>query len=136
VEALADTEAALTKIKAQLSDIPLEIRRAEAGFDFGKRDYERKSALNGIVAGRAIDEARCSLVEATALLEGHHARENSLLKEREALVAYRDALKTGLYSQLQKSKCKVRPKQSSRQHRSALTGQRRVSLKRDCGWSG
>ncbi len=93
---LVETEAALTKIETQLKDIPFEIRCAEARLDFAKRDYERKSSLKGVVAGRAIDEARSSLAEVTASLEGLHARKDSLWKEREALVVHRDALKTRL----------------------------------------
>jgi len=93
---LVETEAALTKIETQLKDIPFEIRCAEARLDFAKREYERKLAVKGIVAGRVIDEARSSLAEVTASLEGLHARKDSLWKEREALVAHRDALKTRL----------------------------------------
>ena len=93
---LVEVDAALAKIETQLSNVPFEIRRAEARLDFAKREYEVKTALKGVVAGRAIDQARCALAEATASLEGHHARKDSLSKEREALVAHRNALETQL----------------------------------------
>jgi multidrug efflux pump subunit AcrA (membrane-fusion protein) len=93
---LVETEAALAKIQTQLRNVPFEIRRAESRLDFAKRDYERKSALKGIVAGRAIHEARSALAEATVSLKEHQARRDSLRKEREALIAYRDVLKMQL----------------------------------------
>ena len=93
---LIETEVALAKIDTQLRDIPFEIRRAEARLDFAKRDYERKSGLKGVIAGRAIEEARSSLTDVTASLQELLARKGSLRKEQEALVAYRDALKTRL----------------------------------------
>ena len=93
---LVETDAALANIETQLRNIPFEIRRAEARLDFAKREYERKSALQGVVADRAIDQARSALAEATASHEELQAQKDSLGKEREALVAHRDALKTQL----------------------------------------
>ena len=93
---LAGAKVALAKIETQLEEVPFEIRSAEARLGFAERNYEVKAALKGVVAGRAIDEARCAFAEATASLEKHQARRDSIGKEREALIAYRDALKTQL----------------------------------------
>lgn len=93
---LAEAEAALAKIETQLKELPFEIRRAEARLDFAKRDCQGKTALKGVVAGRAIDQARSALAEATASLEESQARKDSLRKEREARAAHRDILKTQL----------------------------------------
>jgi len=93
---LAEAEAALAKIETQLEKAPFEIRRAEARLDFAKRDCQVKTALKGVVAGRAIDQARSALAEATVFLEEFQARKDSLRKEREALADHRDTLKTQL----------------------------------------
>ena len=93
---LIQTKAALAKIETQLESIPFEIRGAEARLDFADQDYQRKSALKGVVAGRSIDQTRGVLVEATASLEEHQARRASLGKEREVLCVCRDTLKTQL----------------------------------------
>ena len=90
------TEAALATLETQLKAIPFEIRGAEARLDFATQNYQRKSALKGVVAGRTIDQTRSEFMEATASLEEHHARRASLGKEREALCVYRDTLKTQL----------------------------------------
>jgi HlyD family secretion protein len=94
--ALAEADADLAAIETQLGDIPFEVRHAESQLAFCKRNYERKSALEGVVAGRAIDEARNALTEATVSLEEQRAHGDSLRKEKEALVAYRDAMRTQL----------------------------------------
>ncbi len=94
--ALAEAEADLAAIETQLGNIPFEVRHAEAQLAFCKQNCERKSALEGVVAGRAIDEARNALTEATVSLEEHRAHGDSLWKEKEALVAYRDAMRTQL----------------------------------------
>lgn len=91
---LAEAEVALAKIESQVESAPFEIRRAEAQFELAKRNYEGKSALKGVVAGRAIDEARSALTTATASLEDLQAQKAPLRKEQKALVAHRDALKT------------------------------------------
>ena len=93
---LIQTEAALANIETQLDAIPFEIRSAEARLEFASQDYQRKSALKGVVAGRIIDQTRSVLAEATASFEEYQARGASLAKEREALRAYRDTLKTQL----------------------------------------
>lgn len=103
---LIEMEVALAKVETQLRDIPFEIRRVEARLDFAKRDYERKSGLKGVVAGRAIDEARSSLTDVTASLQELLARKDSLSKEQEALVAYRDALKTRLELRVAESRAR------------------------------
>lgn len=93
---LFEAETALAKIETEVRNVPFEVRRAEARLDFAKRDCECKTALEGVVAGRAIDQARSAFAEAASSFEELQARTDSLGKEREAAVAYRDALKTQL----------------------------------------
>jgi HlyD family secretion protein len=103
---LTQTEAAVAKIETQLETIPFEIRGAEARLDFANQDYQRKSALKGVVAGRTIDQTRSAFEEATASLEELQARRASLGKEREALCGYRDSLKVQLQLKVEEIQAK------------------------------
>jgi len=104
---LFEAEAALAKIETEVRNVPFEVRRAEARLDFAKRDCKCKTALEGVVAGRAIDQARSAFAEAASSFEELEARTDSLEKEREALIAYRDALKTQLELKVGEIKAKT-----------------------------
>jgi RND family efflux transporter MFP subunit len=96
VAALGDADAALAKVDTQLTNLPFEIRRAEAQLEFARTDHDGKQAAAGAVAGRAIDEAHSRLDTAQAMVEELRDREASLANEKRALVARRDALQTQL----------------------------------------
>lgn len=94
--ALEEAEAALAKTDTQLRNLPFEIHQAEARLEFAKTDYEGKSAVEGAVAGRAIDEAKSRMLTARAMVDGLRDRETSLKKERAALIGRRDAVERQL----------------------------------------
>ena len=90
--ALGEANAALAKLETHWKNLPFETRRAEARWQFTQHDYDGKVAAEGVVAGRAIDEAKRELDTATALVEELRDRAESLEKERTALTQRRDAL--------------------------------------------
>lgn len=94
--ALGEAEAALAQIETQLTSLPYELRRAQAHFDFARKDYERKASSAGAVAATVIDEALSESEAAQALIEGLRQRAGSLQRERAALSRRRDALRKQL----------------------------------------
>lgn len=93
---LGESEAALAKIKTQLTNLPFQIRRAAAEFDFAKQDYEGKLSAKGVVSGRALDQARSAMKVAEALHEELRGRGDSLEAEQRALRGKTDALRKRL----------------------------------------
>ena len=94
--ALKESEAALAKIDTDLTNLPFEVRRAEARRDFTQKDYDGKVASGGAIAGRVVAEAKSELDAAVALVEGLNKRNVSLTREKAALTERRDALKKQL----------------------------------------
>ena len=93
---LAAAHAALAKVTTQLTNLPFEIRRAEAELEFARSDHEGKQSAEGAVAGREIDEARSRLDTAHALVEELQDRATSLRSEESALSGRCKALGTQL----------------------------------------
>ncbi|MEQ8788857.1 MAG: efflux RND transporter periplasmic adaptor subunit [Pirellulaceae bacterium] len=94
--ALAQAEASLAVIETELTNLPFAIRRAAARHKFARSDFENKTSVQGVLPGRAIDEARSELDSAAAMVEELQRREASLQLEREGLARRRDAVKKQL----------------------------------------
>ncbi len=94
--ALAEAEAELAAAQTQLTGLPFEIRRAEAGLSYARRDYERKAAAGETVPGRTVDRARSESESGQALVEELRARVASYSSQRTALLRRRDALQKQL----------------------------------------
>lgn len=94
---LAEANATLAKIETALVNLPFEIRRAEARQRFTKADLESKQQAGVALSGIQVDLARSELDSATALVEELRRRGAALEKERDALTARRDALRTQLH---------------------------------------
>jgi RND family efflux transporter MFP subunit len=93
---LGEADSLLAKVETLLTNLPFEIREAEAQHEFARKDHEGKLKSKGAVSGRAIDEAKSRMDAAAAQLNGLRDREASLKKEHAALSARRDALRTQL----------------------------------------
>ncbi len=94
--ALGEAEAALAKTATQVTNLPFEIRRAQAEQLAAKQNYDGKLAAEGVVAGIEIDIAKSEADSAMALVEELRDRADSLAAENAALAERRDALKTQL----------------------------------------
>lgn len=93
---LAQANASLAKINTELQNLPFQLSSAEADRDALKRDYESKLASKGVVANTAIDIAKGKATAAAAKVREFTNRNQSLDKERIALLQRRDALKSQL----------------------------------------
>jgi multidrug efflux pump subunit AcrA (membrane-fusion protein) len=91
---LREAEAALAQVETELKNLPFALRRAEAQWNYAQRNYEGKTAAEGAVSGRVIDEARSEMESAAALVDELRRRSESLEREQAALMARRDALQT------------------------------------------
>jgi len=94
--ALGEAEAALARVETQLTNLPFELRRAEADQMAMRNDYQGKLAAQAVVAGVEIDYAKGKFDAAEALVDELQGRSKSLEAERAALVQRRDALKRQL----------------------------------------
>jgi RND family efflux transporter MFP subunit len=94
--ALGEAEAMLAQIATDQTNLPFELRRAEAQLKFAKNDYEGKLASKGALAERAINEAKNAQDAAAALVEELRGRSYSLGEQNAALAQRRDALKKQL----------------------------------------
>jgi HlyD family secretion protein len=94
--ALEEAEAALATVSTELTNLPYQLRRAEADLAFAEKDYERKKAAEGAIAGREIDQAVSALRAAQAMVDELRSRKASLESQQTALTKRRDALKTQL----------------------------------------
>ena len=94
--ALGESEAALAKIKTQLTKLPFEIRRAAADLKTLQQDFEGKTASAGVVAGIEIDIARSKTISADAWIGELRDRKTSLGKELQAVQERRNAMNTRL----------------------------------------
>ena len=93
---LGEAAAELASLETQLTNLPFQLRRAEADHAFTKKDHEGKVAAKEAVSGRAVDEAMRELTSAKALVEELQRREASLESEVAALAIRLAALKTRL----------------------------------------
>jgi RND family efflux transporter MFP subunit len=96
VAALRAADASLAMIQTALTNLPFEVRRAEADLDAAQKDYDAKLAAKGVVAGVEIDIAKSKRDSAKALVEELRDRDGSLKQQQTALTGRRDALKTQL----------------------------------------
>jgi HlyD family secretion protein len=93
---LGGAEALLAKLNTELKNLPFDILQAEADQDAAQKRYNAKSQAIGVVAGVEVDVAKSRLDSANARVAQLRDSQISLAKERSALVARRDALKTQL----------------------------------------
>lgn len=93
---LGESQAALAMVNTALSNLPFELRRAEANHAAKKQDYESKVAASGVVAAVRIDIAKNDADAAAAMVEELRDRTESLRKQQTALTQRRDALRTQL----------------------------------------
>ncbi len=94
--ALSEAQAALAKLDTQLTNLPFEVRRAEADHETLRRDYEGKASAKGVIAGNTIAIAAGKVNAALALVEGLRSRSDSLRREQAALAERRNSLGTQL----------------------------------------
>ena len=83
--ALGEAQAALAKTETELKNLPFELRRAEARFEYAEKDNARKIAAGSAVSGQSLDAARAEVEAARALVEELRLRESSLQNEQSAL---------------------------------------------------
>ncbi len=93
---LGEAEAALAKLDTQLTDLPFEVRRAEAEQEAAQKDFEGKANSAGVVPQVEIDIAMSKVAAAKALVEELRRRSSSLATEKAAQAQRRDALRTRL----------------------------------------
>ena len=93
---LAEADAELSAVEAQLASLPFEKRRAEADLAYAHSNFEGKSSAGEAVTRRVVDEARRQLDSAQALVDELKERSESLAKQQQALTRRRDALKKTL----------------------------------------
>lgn len=89
---LREAEAMLAKLETLLTNLPFEIRRAEADYKFARIDYEGKKAAEGAISGRLVDEAKSRMESALASVDELESRLASLKSEKTSLQKRRDAL--------------------------------------------
>lgn len=94
--ALGEAEAALAKVQTQLTDLPFQLRRAEADTQAARKDYESNVASKGGVAGVETEISKSKWQSAAALVESLRRRKASLQGERDALAARRKAVQAQL----------------------------------------
>jgi HlyD family secretion protein len=109
--ALAEAGANLAKAETERTNLPFQLRSADARHSLAKIDFEAKSSAGpGAVPSRALAQAQSELAIALAAVEELQARRASLDREIAALAARRDAvrkqleLKTDEIRQLEESK--------------------------------
>ena len=90
---LREAEAMLAKMETLLTNLPFEIKRAEADYKFARSDYEGKKAAEGAIAGRLIEEAKSRMDSALATVDEFESRLASLKSERSALQKRSGALR-------------------------------------------
>jgi HlyD family secretion protein len=89
---LGDAAAALASVTTEQTNLPYEIRRAEAQLTFARQDYEGKLAAAEAVSERSIQAAKSVFDAAQATLSEFEDRAGSLANQAEALGRRRDAL--------------------------------------------
>ncbi len=94
--AVGEAEAELAAVEMQSVNLPFEIRRAEAGQGYAKRNYEGKASAGDAVSQRIIDQAKSEYESARALVEELNERVDSLGRQKTALTRRRDALQQQL----------------------------------------
>lgn len=94
--ALRQADSSLARIQTALSNLPFELRRAEADWGAAQKDYDSKIAAKGVVASVKIDIARSKRDSAKALVEELRKRDASIKKERAASAGRQEAVKTQL----------------------------------------
>jgi RND family efflux transporter MFP subunit len=103
---LGEAEADLAAIATELTNLPYQLRRAEADLSFAKKNYEGKKAAGEAIATREIDLAESALRAAQALVEELSSRKASLESQQTARTRRRDALKTQLLLLADETKAK------------------------------
>jgi RND family efflux transporter MFP subunit len=93
---LSEVELALAQIETQLKNLPYETQRAEARLALAQQSFRGKTEAQGAVSGLALVEAKSELESATSLVAELKERLGSLSKEKDAILARRDAYRTQL----------------------------------------
>ncbi len=95
---LAEAEAMLAKTETDLTNVPFQVRAAEARLRLARRDFESKSRghATGSVPEISYRQAESERDTATAAVEELKAREGRLKREVEALTRKRDVLRQRL----------------------------------------
>jgi HlyD family secretion protein len=94
--ALADAEATLTKSETELGKIPHLLKAAEARNTAAEQSKSNKESLDGLIAGRVIQQAQADYAIAAAELEELRERKPRLEKEIATLTKKREALQQQL----------------------------------------
>jgi multidrug efflux pump subunit AcrA (membrane-fusion protein) len=95
--ALAEAAANLAKLETERTNLPFQIRAAEARQVLAKLDWETKSGAGpGAVPARTLAQSQAELATAIANLEELQQRRTSLDREIVALTARRDAVRKQL----------------------------------------
>jgi RND family efflux transporter MFP subunit len=95
--ALAEAAANLAKLETERTNLPFQIRAAEARHTLAKLDLESKGAAGpGAVSARVLAQAQSELATAAAAVEELRERRASLDREIAALTARRDAVRKQL----------------------------------------
>jgi multidrug efflux pump subunit AcrA (membrane-fusion protein) len=94
--ALSEAQAALAAVTTDLTNLPFELRRAEAQLKFAEKDYQGKQSSQGSVSERAVNEALSALDTVRATVEELRTRSDTLAAQQAALIRRRDALKVQL----------------------------------------
>jgi HlyD family secretion protein len=91
-EQLSEAEAALARAQRELNAFPSLLAAAEAHEEYARLNFERKTAAEGALSGRDIEQARNEWDIAITTVQELRSREDQLATEALALSSRRDAL--------------------------------------------
>jgi RND family efflux transporter MFP subunit len=126
--ALAEAEALLARTETERSNLPFQLRAAEARHLQAVRELESQSAASSAVSVLAVQRARAERDAAAATAEELKAREPRLVKEIEALTRRRDALRQRLELKVDETRALAEAEAAARAAEARLE-QARVALK-------
>lgn len=134
--AVAEAEAALTKVETELARLPALTRGAQARRDFSEQDVASKTKSQDGVPAITVQRAKSELESASALIEEYQQQSKSLERERLALAKRRDVLRRQLElkvdetRQVAESEAKVRAADAQVQQARAVRDAAQLKLDR------